>query len=152
MLLRELLEGLSGKAEDKSDVKRHTKKLTDIAKKTFISTAPRPAPALPSQTPAQTGATAPAVPSKSSKPTKAPKSKNFKFTFKEDKGSYQVRMKRDKEGKLKYNYGYYDRDDMPEISINSDALTDEGKDKYEEFKKIIKAMEKGNDRKTETKN
>jgi hypothetical protein len=60
-------------------------------------------------------------------------------------------MKRDKEGKLKYNYGYYDRDDMPEISINSDALTDEGKDKYEEFKKIIKAMEKGNDRKTETK-
>jgi len=150
MLLRELLEGLSGKAEDKSEVKRHNKRLTDIAKKTFISSAPRPAPALPSA-PAQPSGKAPAVPTESPKPTKAPKSKNFKFTFKEDKGSYQVKMKRDKEGKLKYNYGYYDREDMPEISINTEALTDEGKDKYEEFKKIQKAMEKGNDKRDTSK-
>lgn len=150
MLLRELLEGLSGKAEDKSEVKRHNKRLTDIAKKTFISSAPRPAPALPSA-PAQPSGKAPAVPTESPKPTKAPKSKNFKFTFKEDKGSYHVKMKRDKEGKLKYNYGYYDREDMPEISINTEALTDEGKDKYEEFKKIQKAMEKGNDKRDTSK-
>lgn len=60
-------------------------------------------------------------------------------------------MKRDKEGKLKYNYGYYDKEDMPEISINTEALTDEGKDKYEEFKKIQKAMEKGNDKRDTSK-
>lgn len=150
MLLKELLEGLSGKAEDKAEVKKHNKKLTDIAKKTFISSAPRPAPALPSA-PAQPSGKAPAVQTESPKPTKTPKSKNFKFTFKEDKGSYQVRMKRDKEGKLKYNYGYYDREDMPEISINTEALTDEGKDKYEEFKKIQKAMEKGNDKRDTSK-
>ena len=40
---------------------------------------------------------------------------------------------------------------MPEISINTEALTDEGKDKYEEFKKIQKAMEKGNDKRDTSK-
>ncbi len=143
-LLKTLNEDDSGKAADKSEVRKHNKRLTDIAKKTFIGGAPRQAPSMPQQAPVSNSTPAPAI-SQSVKTTKAStKGKTFKFTFKEDKGSYQVRIKKNKEGKLKYNYGYYDRDEMPDISINSDSLTDEGKDKYTEFKKIIKTMEKGN--------
>ena len=150
MRLVDLHEDISGKGEDKAEVRKHDKRLMDIAKKTFISSAPRQAPALPSAPagrPAQqTSEIQPPQPK-----TKGGKSKSFKFTFKEDKGSYQVRIKRDKEGKLKYNYGYYDREEMPEISINTEALTEEGKDKYTEFKKIMKAMEKGNDERNTSK-
>lgn len=137
MKLEKLLEDISGKGSDKAEVKRNNKKLVDIAKKT----TPMSAPATPAQPQQQVSA-----PAQQTQQPKKPstKGKTFKFTFKDDKGSYQVRVKKNKEGKLKYNYGYYDRDDMPEISINTEALTDEAKDKYTEFKKFIKAVETGN--------
>ena len=75
------------------------------------------------------------------KEAKKTRSKTFKLNFKDEKGYYKVTVKSTKDG-IKYSFGYFDQNKMPDLVIKSEGLTDDGKKKYEEFKTYISQLKK----------
>lgn len=63
-----------------------------------------------------------------------PKAKEFIFKFKDEFGAgyYKIRIRTTDDG-IRYNFGYFDRSDLPEIIIDPEKLTQEGRRVYEQF-------------------
>jgi hypothetical protein len=62
--------------------------------------------------------------------------KNYRMSFKDDKGYYKVIVKT-VDGITKYSYGYFDQKNIPEIILNTDSMTAVGKKRYTEFKNYV---------------
>lgn len=82
-------------------------------------------------------------------PKRLSKDFTIKFNDKDGGGYYKVKVKRNTDGKLKFNYGFYDKELIPKIILNSEQLTDEGKKKYFELEKLLNVLKGGNDEGTD---
>ena len=76
------------------------------------------------------------------------KSKDFKIDFKDDGGYYKVKVKSSDKG-VRYNYGHYEQEKLPDIQFNLESLSPNGRKQYEELKKFIAAVNKSKEQEIE---